>query len=256
MDWKGIGRTAGNVARDSLTSLAHGIVDGGEALAGLANMATRGGSGWLLDKAGYDPEGTHRFLDTLYTPKTRQAVNAVEDARGVKNTITALYENPRALGFGLVRQVPTSVGGAKIASKLRPAVNAAAQKYAAWKAGGELYKLPKPGIGSYLAASALGKGIVGAGQGAEEIRQEAPTAPWTLAKTGQAITRGGIEGLMEGMAGYGLRNLAGGPTRTAANKVAQGIATDSAVFPVAKTAENANRQQAFRDYTRTTDMMM
>lgn len=121
MDWKGIGKAAALTARDMIgdagTSLAHGFVDVGEAAVGLGGMmpppigpAVR----WAANKSGYDPEATHQFLDNYYSPQTRQAMNAVENARGAGETIAALYNNPEALVYGVIRQAPGAAGGWKI----------------------------------------------------------------------------------------------------------------------------------------------
>lgn len=252
MGWK-------EMLQDGAVSLGHGIVDAGEAAVGLGGMmpppvgpAVR----WAADRSGYNPEATHRFLDDYYTPQTRQAMDAVENARGAKSTIAALWENPQALAYGAVRQAPGAIGGAAIGRKAMPLVNKGAQAMAKRKAArqaaaGELMKAAPytPGVGAAIAANAIGEGIVGTGQGAEEIRQEAPTAPWTAAKSGQAITRGFGEGVMSAATGFGLRGLPG-------RAFARQTAAETMEFPGSKVGENVNRERAFRDYVGTTDMLM
>ena len=260
MDWKGISKAAALTARDmgqdALTSMGHGFVDVGEAAVGLGRMIPGAGAGlgWMLDKAGYNPEATHRFLDDYYSPATRQAMDAVENARGVRGTLDALRDNPAAIAYGAARQAPTAIGGAAIGKKAMPLVNKGAQAMAKRKAArqaaaGELMKVTPytPGIGTDIAATAIGEGIVGTGQGAEEIRQEAPTAPWTAAKSGQAIMRGFGEGIMSAATGFGLRGMPG-------SNIVRHTVQETAEYPGSKVGENVNREKAWRDYTSPTDM--
>lgn len=257
MGWK-------EMLRDSAVSLGHGIADVTEAGVGLGAMmpppvgpVVR----WMANRSGYDPEAAHRDLDRYYTPQTRQAMDAVENARGAGSTIAALYENPRALAYGAVRQAPGAAGGMGIGRlAVKPALEyvgkkaatAAARRKATQQAGRIVLDKATPyapGIGTDIAANAIGEGIVGTGQGAEEIRQEAPTAPWTAAKSGQAITRGFGEGVMSAATGFGLRGLPG-------RAFARQTAAETMEFPGSKVGENVNRERAFRDYVSTTDMMM
>jgi hypothetical protein len=252
--------------RDTGTAIAHGIVDAGEAVAGLGNIATRGGLGWALNKAGYDPQATHEFIDSFYTPQTRQAMQAVENAKGFGGTLAAVRDNPNALGYGALRQLPSSVGGGLLGkAAIKPALayagkqaaKASAARKTTRNAGRIILEKAEPyqpGLKVALAANAIGKGVVGTGQGAEEIRQEAPTAPWSMAKTGQAIMRGVGEGTIAAMTGFGIPG--GGPVRTVGKTAGRQAATELIEYAPVRALENTNREQARRDYTSPTDMLM
>lgn len=240
MGWK-------EMLQDGSVSLGHGIVDAGEAAVGLGDLATGGMVGRGMAGLGYNPEMAHQLLNHYYSPNTRQAVQAVEAARGVGDTLAALYDNPAALGYGVVRQLPQAVGGAAVGRRIAPAVakagHKAAKKLAKMAGRTDIYK---PGIGTGIAANAIGEGLIGAGAGAEEYRQEAPTAPWTGAQSVQALRRGVLDGITSAAAGIGLRRL---PVRPGLRHPA----SEMIETPVGKLAEGDNRDRAHRDYVGTTD---
>lgn len=138
---------------DTAVSLAKGVVGTGEAAVGLADLATGGYAGKALsDATGFNPKATKAALDSLYSPEQQKANQAVQGADGFGNTLGAIARNPSVALQAIAESAPAMLGGGAVAQGIG-----------------------RVGLaGNALARGALGEGIVGAGQQAEQFRQDNP----------------------------------------------------------------------------------
>jgi len=180
-------RTALGTMGDILVTGAKGVVGTGEAVMGLADIATLGRSGKIAEKyLGYDPEQTHRILSSLYSPAQQEANKKVEETKGFVNTVSAMLRNPSTLGHTALESVPLMLGGAAVGRTLI-------------------------GTGAKLApwvAASIGEGLAGAGTTAESIRQQTEDGVLTPKQAGVSVVSG-VGTSAFGMAGGRLANKLG-----------------------------------------------
>lgn len=214
-NWKAPQPEKSSLARralgDTAVSLGKGIVGAGESAVGLADIATGGRAGKALSSlTGYDPKATKAALDELYSPEQKVANKAVQEADGFLPTLGALAKNPSAIVQGVAESAPSIIG-----------------------AGGGAQMLGKAGIlaKNALARGALGEGLVGAGQQAEQFRQDNPDGTLSARQEIASLASGAGTAAFAGLGGkvaqkLGIADLdtmlAGGGAPAAAAK--QGLA--------------------------------
>lgn len=176
-------RTIGGTAKDVGVSLVKGVVGAGEAVVGLANLATPGVdiANFAEKYVGYDPKTTQKFLSNLYSPAQQEANKRVDHAEGFVDTAAEYLKNPSTIVHGVVEAAPNLIGAGGIAQGLVKA----APKLAT--------------TGGRLVAAAIGEGAIGAGSAAENYRQE----------TGELDPNGAVAAIGSGVV-TGAINLAGG----------------------------------------------
>ncbi|CAN7467799.1 PLxRFG domain-containing protein [Variovorax sp. LjRoot175] len=161
-------RSWARVAGDVGISAAKGVIGAGEALVGVADLATGGYAGKGMEAVGYRPKEAKAMLDDLYSDQQKQAFKNVSDAPGFGGKFVAALENPSVIGHAAVESAPSMVGGAGVGRAL-------------------LQGAPK--IGGAMAAAA-GEGIMGAGSQAEQIRQETDDGLLSKGQSAAAIASG------------------------------------------------------------------
>ena len=208
---------------DTAVSLGKGVVGAGESAVGLADLATGGYAGKALNKlTGYDPKATKAALDDLYSPEQKAANKAVQDADGFMPTLGALAKNPSAIVQGVAESAPSIIG-----------------------AGGGAQAIGKAGFlaKNALARGAIGEGLVGAGQQAEQFRQDNPDGTLSARQELAALASGAGTAAFAGLGGkvaqkLGIADLdtmlAGGAAPAAAAKqvarrVGEGFVSEGAL---------------------------
>jgi hypothetical protein len=134
---------------DAGISLMKGAIGIPEAAVGLADIATFGQAGKLAELAGFRPKEAKAFLDEYLSQKQQTANQKVSDAKGFVGTIGAALENPSTIVHTGLESLPSMGAGGVVARGI-----GAVSKVAPYIAG------------------AIGEGVVGAGQAAENIRQQ------------------------------------------------------------------------------------
>lgn len=183
---------------DPAVSLGKGVIGAGEAVMGLADLATNGmaGRGWA--GMGYNPEASRRYLDTLYSPEQR-AVNAeIESAEGIADKFNTMRRHPissfshTALeATPLVASAIIGGGGAvKAADKAATIMPSVAGKLAT----------PLGQGAARLAGTSMTEGGYGAAQEVERIRRENGVI-WD--RPADIATRGAVDATI-GLVGHGL----------------------------------------------------
>jgi len=164
---------------DPLVSLGKGVVGTGEAVVGLADIATGGRAGQLMEeKLGYDPEETHKILSSWYSPEQKQALNRIEQAEGAWGTAKALVREPGATANMILESAPViGLGGAY----------ARGLKAMGW-------------LGA-KAAPFVGEGMSMAGSSAEEMRQSTPGGRLNAGQEAAALGIGFAGTLIAGAGG-------------------------------------------------------
>lgn len=117
-------------AKDTGIDLLKGVVDVGQSVVGLSSMTSFGLVGKGLRAVGYDPEGTHKYLDQGYSQARAESEAEVNAAQGFVGTAGSLWDNPDALAGRVVRAAPAMLGG------IAGARVAAGRTYAGAKAAG------------------------------------------------------------------------------------------------------------------------
>jgi len=178
---------------DPALGLAKGAVSAGEAIVGLADIPTLGLAGKAtnaIEKGLFG--GTSKDLQTklqaLKTPEEQKQEQAVAEAKGFKNTVGALAQNPAAFLNILTESLPSMVGGAGLARKVLGVGGKKIATMVGKKAAGTV-------------AGAAGEGAITAGSIAEQTRQQQEdgllTPKQAVIATGSGVLTGGF-GLLGG----------------------------------------------------------
>jgi len=164
---------------DTGINLSQGLVSLGEAAVGIADIPTLGYAGKGVEAAekaifGGTSKDLQQKLQELKTPELREQEKAVQEAKGVKNTVLALAKNPLAFLNLIEQSLPSMYGGVGVARKV-------------------LQKAPK--LGS-AAALGIGEGSITGGSIAEDARQQSEdgliTPKQAIIATGSGILTGGL----------------------------------------------------------------
>jgi hypothetical protein len=197
--------------------LAQGVVGAGEALVGIADIPTMGYAGKVVEGAekaifGGTSQDLQQKLQELKTPEQREEEQAVQEAKGVKNTVLALAKNPTAFLNLIEQSLPSMYGGVGVARKV-------------------LAKAPKLG---QAVAVGVGEGSITGGSIAETARQQSEdgliTPEQAIIATGSGILTGGL-----GAAG---------------SKIATKLGLDDLETLLVKNATQAERKSATEVLTR------
>jgi hypothetical protein len=166
-------------AQDSALALGKGAVALPEAAVGLADLATGGRAGKVLQEGvgipgtdvtlRYDPKAAKDVLSEQHTPAQKAANKAVMDAEGLWETVKAAAKNPSVAGMSVLESLPLMLGGATV--------------------GRGVVALGRGQIGAGM-AGALGEGVSMAGSAAEAIRQETKDGRLTGDQSALAVGTG------------------------------------------------------------------
>lgn len=166
-------RRAGDVGIAALK----GAIGVPETAVGLADIVTGGRAGKLAEEAGFRPKEAKAILNEYLSPEQQAANKAVSEAKGFTETAKAALQNPSVIGQQVIESLPSMGAGGLIGRGL-----VAGARIAPWIAG------------------AAGEGIVGAGQAAEQTRQQVESGLITP-KQAAAAMASGIGTAAFGMAG-------------------------------------------------------
>ena len=178
---------------DPALGLAKGVVGAGEAVIGLADIPTMGLAGKAADAIekrifGGTTKDLQAKLQALKTPEEQQQEQAVAEAKGFKNTVGALAQNPAAFLNILTESLPSMVGGAGLARKVLGVGGKKIATMVGKKAAGTV-------------AGAAGEGAITAGSIAEQTRQQQEdgllSPKQAVIATGSGVLTGGF-GLLGG----------------------------------------------------------
>ncbi|MDH0852318.1 hypothetical protein N5D66_30675, partial [Delftia tsuruhatensis] len=181
------GRSVTDYARDAAAWAAKGAVAVPEAVVGLADIATGGRAGKLLENeggaVGFRPKQAREAINEWHSDATKEAQRKFQEAEGLGGKFQAAIENPSNIVGAVVESLPAMGAGGVAARAL-----------------GAATRLGQAGAKGAAAAGALGEGIVGAGSAAEQIRQEtddgllSPDQVAAAAATGAATAGFGYAG--------------------------------------------------------------
>ncbi|WP_422097471.1 PLxRFG domain-containing protein [Variovorax sp.] len=143
-------RSFGRVLADVGISGLKGAIGIPEAAVGLADIPTGGRVGKALESVGFRPKEAKAFLDDQYSDEQKQAFRAVNDAEGFGGKFVAALQNPSVVGHSIVESLPAMGAGGVVGR-------------------GVLAAAPRLGAAG---AAAIGEGVVGGGQAAEQTRQQ------------------------------------------------------------------------------------
>ena len=149
-----------------------------EIAVGIGDLVTGGRAGKAAEQAGFRPKEAKAFLDDYLSPEQKAANEKLAQADGFVDTLSTAVDNPSTiLHTGLESIAPMLAGG--VVARGLMAAPAVAGKLAPWAAG------------------AIGEGVVGAGMGAESIRQQTEDGLLTGEQAGLA----GLAGVGTGVIG-------------------------------------------------------
>lgn len=155
-------------AGDIGISALKGAIGVPESALGLADIVTGGYAGKGAEALGFRPKEARETLNEMYSPAQKAANQRVAEAKGFLPTVGAMVSNPSTLVQTGLESLPSMGAGGVVG---RGALAAA------------------PRIGEML-AGAIGEGVVGAGQSAEQIRQQTPGGNLSLGQAGAALASG------------------------------------------------------------------
>jgi hypothetical protein len=169
---------------DIATSAKKGVVGVGEAVVGVADLASAGRAGKALQDAGVDLKGTQQSLSDDYSPEMKRQQAYVGEAQGFWDAARRAATSPRFAANAIVESIPSMVAG-----------GFAGRGFQAMGAGRAL-------------AAGLGEGSVMAGQHAEQNRQN--NAQGLLDEKGYTESAiAGVGGALFGALGGKLDNALG-----------------------------------------------
>jgi len=154
--------------KDIGISALKGAISVPESAIGLADIVTGGAAGRGAEAIGFRPAEAKATLSEYYSPEQKAASQNVADAKGFLPTMGAMLANPSTLVQAGVESLP-SMGAGGVVGR------------------GILAVAPKIGA---LAGAAIGEGAVGAGQTAEQIRQQSADGSLSLGQSGAALASG------------------------------------------------------------------
>lgn len=170
-------RSVGDYARDAAAWAAKGAVAVPEAVVGLADIATGGRAGKLLENeggaVGFRPKQAREAINEWHSDATKEAQRKFQEAEGLGGKFQAAIENPSNIVGAVVESLPAMGAGGVVARGL-----------------GAATRLGQAGAKGAAAAGALGEGIVGAGSAAEQIRQESEDGLLSPGQTAAAAATG------------------------------------------------------------------
>ena len=206
---------------DASLSLGKGVIAVPEAAVGLADLATGGGAGQAVERAGVRFKDAKQVLTDLQSDDLKGKQQEFSQADGVISKLATALRNPSLIANTVAESAPLMLGGAVPARALAKAL---------------------PGVGPAVAGAA-GEGIVGAGSAAEGIRQETADGRLTPTQVGLSAASGAATagfGMLGGLAArkMGIGDvdtmLAGGTRQVAAEqpkglirRIAEGVASES-----------------------------
>ncbi|WP_313237665.1 hypothetical protein [Delftia acidovorans] len=171
------GRSATDYVRDAAAWAAKGAVAVPEAVVGLADIATGGRAGKLLENeggaVGFRPKQAREVINEWHSDATKEAQRKFQEAEGLGGKFQAAIENPSNIVGAVVESLPAMGAGGVVARGL-----------------GAATRLGQAGAKGAAAAGALGEGIVGAGSAAEQIRQESEDGLLSPGQTAAAAATG------------------------------------------------------------------
>nr|WP_180319387.1 hypothetical protein [Delftia acidovorans] len=171
------GRSATDYVRDAAAWAAKGAVAVPEAVVGLADIATGGRAGKLLENeggaVGFRPKQAREAINEWHSDATKEAQRKFQEAEGLGGKFQAAIENPSNIVGAVVESLPAMGAGGVVARGL-----------------GAATRLGHAGAKGAAAAGALGEGIVGAGSAAEQIRQESEDGLLSPGQTAAAAATG------------------------------------------------------------------
>lgn len=180
-------RSATDYVRDAAAWAAKGAVAVPEAVVGLADIATGGRAGKILENeggaVGFRPKQAREAINEWHSDATKEAQRKFQEAEGLGGKFQAAIENPSNIVGAVVESLPAMGAGGVAARAL-----------------GAATRLGQAGAKGAAAAGALGEGVVGAGSAAEQIRQEtddgllSPGQAAAAAATGAATAGFGYAG--------------------------------------------------------------
>lgn len=191
-------------ARDPALALLKGGVNAGEALVGLADMATLGGAGWVADRMGYNPEIARAYIDRWQSPAQQAANSAVAEARGYGDTAGAMLRNPSTIGNMALELAPQVASAAGVGRRVvlgggKSAARALSRNVPGWVRAQNT-----------AVAGAAGEGLMGAGNTAAQVRREANQqgAPlYSMANAGRMAGNAALNAGIGYLGGQALRGL-------------------------------------------------
>lgn len=178
----------GGLLRDAGLSLAKGVVAVPEAAVGLADIATGGRVGKVLENeggaVGFRPKQAKEFLGDLHTEKYKDQQRQFQEADGILEKTGVALSNPSMIANAVVESVPVmGMGGVMGRAGLA--------------AGRGMGAIANPTTAAQAArqaafAGAAGEGVSMAGSQAEAIRQETADGLLTPTQSGAAALTGVI----------------------------------------------------------------
>ena len=185
------------IAGDGILTAVKGAIGVPEAAVGLTDIATGGSVGKFLENeggaVGFRPKQAKEYLDQFYSPEQKAAFAAVQGAanpedglgRRIVDTGMAALRNPSVVAHAVGESVPMIGAG----GVLGRGVMAMAPKF------------------SGFAAAGIGEGIMAAGSGAEQIRQQTDDGYLTGTQSMLAAGSGMATGALGIIAGKAAKTL-------------------------------------------------
>lgn len=184
-------RSIADIAGDVGITAAKSVIGLPEAFVGLADIATGGQAGKLLENEGgllgYRPKQAKELLDSWLSDAQKEANLRVQTADGFVPTLEAAIQNPSTIATAVGESAASILGGGAIARGLASAAKVAP-----------------------VVAGALGEGILGAGTAAEGTRQESADGLLSGKQTAAALASGAGTAIL-GFAGGKLAQKMGLP---------------------------------------------
>ena len=198
------------IAGDGIVTAVKGAIGVPEAAVGLADLATGGRVGKFLENEGgaigFRPEEAKKYLDTLYSPEQQAAFRAVQQAANptdslgqrIIDTGAAAIRNPSTIVHAVGESLPSMAAGGVVgrgvmagAAAMSPAIAAARAAPLVASQGSRASM-----TAAQIAAGGLGEGVVAAGAGAEQMRQQTAdgylTGGQSLIAAGSGLLTAGI----------------------------------------------------------------
>lgn len=148
----------GRIVQDTGVAALSGAVRLPQAVVGIADIATLGQAGKMLESVGYRPNEALDILNEFYSEGTQRALSRVQNADGFFNTLATALRNPSTVATTVIESLPSVIGGAAFARLITGVY----------------------GSVSPLLGAATGEGLMAAGAMAEDLRGDTPDGELNL----------------------------------------------------------------------------
>lgn len=237
LDGEASARSVSDFARDIAATAVKGAISVPETVVGLADIATGGQVGKVLENeggaVGFRPKQAKVLVNEWHSDATKEAQSKFQAADGIVDKAVTAIQNPSLIATAVGESLPAMGAGGVAARGLLAAT-----------------KLGQMGTAGAALAGAAGEGVTMAGSAAEQIRQETPDGLLTPTQSGLAAATGVAGAAIGAIGGRVAQKLGIGDAETLLAQGTKGMAKANADDAARAAVNPLVQQQAAKSIPR------